>query len=171
VEKMFGKEKVDLEWSLKSAKKNKEEMMASYLRMKRSDRIPLAVNDLEHATRSGYHGAASDSVLEASTTWGEDMDRCFGERVVGERAEVIEQESRVLLSVWHGTDDHDVPIAAGDYLAERLRPTSYHRIDGESHTLIRRSWPAILREAVENGSRGGGGHSLDDGVSMNEGKL
>ena len=150
---MYGTETVDLENALKSAKVNKERMMESYLNMKNKDRVSMAVSDLEHATVSGYHGAASDSVLEASPTWGKEMDQYFEaeEKAGGKKKKEKKKESQVRLSLWHGTEDHDVPIVAGDYLAKMLQPTVYHRIDNESHTLIRRNWCNILKEVVEYG--------------------
>ena len=51
--------------------------------------------------------------------------------------------------VWHGTDDSDVPLSAGQFLAANI--ASVHEaefIDGESHTLIRRHWESILQRTI-----------------------
>jgi pimeloyl-ACP methyl ester carboxylesterase len=106
VQTMYGTDRVSMETALKSAKVNKERMMESYLNMKNKDRVSMAVSDLEHATLSGYHGAASDSVLEASTTWGKEMDQYFeGEFEAEEKVEKKKkkQESSPSLAVaWNG---------------------------------------------------------------------
>ena len=53
----------------------------------------------------------------------------------------------------HGDEDHDVPVAAGRWLAERIgkssgAPCTAEFVEGESHTLIRRNWLRILESVV-----------------------
>jgi pimeloyl-ACP methyl ester carboxylesterase len=147
---MYGKEDVTLEYSLKNAEKNCTAMIESYQSMSKPDRIEIAMADIQHAIKNGLHGAASDSVLEAAPSWGFDLS---GLNKIGP-----------ILSIWHGTDDHDVPIEAGNYLIENLlgdgninSDNRTHIIEGENHTLIRRHWQSILTEAVTLGNKYGEG--------------
>ena len=49
--------------------------------------------------------------------------------------------------MWHGLNDHERPIQAGQYLSVKTGGT-LHAIDGENHTLIRRKWVEILTEVI-----------------------
>jgi len=140
MEKMFGAE-VTPEWALRRAEANAKEMAEGYQKMSKKDRIEIAMADIEEATKQGFEGPASDTILEASPSWGFELGQ-YG----------------IPMKLWHGTEDHDVPVAAGRYMAEHLLGTSegnaFNCIEGESHTLIRRHWETILKETI-TASKGG----------------
>ena len=132
IEKMYGVGQVSLEWALERAEANAKSMRESYARIGREDKRAMAELDLATAVAQGFHGAASDSVLEARD-WGFNLGTA----------------GKVLL--WHGEDDADVPIAAGRFLSEA---TDGHleAIPGENHTLIRRHFQRILEAVCDAGA-------------------
>ena len=141
VQQVYGVETVTLENARQMAEKNCSEMSNSYASMSKPDRVDIALADIQHATKQGYVGAASDSVLEASESWGFEFEG------LGKRTAV---------SIWHGTDDQDVPLEAGQYLMDRIGgggSGKCHILEGENHTLIRRHWESILTEAVALGDQ------------------
>ena len=111
---------------------NAKAMRASYLQISNKDKQAMALADIDTAVAEGFHGAASDSVLEASSDWG--FDFAVARNVF----------------LWHGEDDRDVPFRAGQYLAEKTRGV-LTAIEGENHTLIRRHWVDILTTVIEGG--------------------
>jgi len=135
VETIFGTAHVDFEVALARATENAKAFRESYSAISNAEKRALALDDIETATAQGVDGAASDSVLEASASWGFALE------------EVV-----VPVHLWHGTADTDVPHAAGVFLAEALArgnvPLETHFIEGENHTLIRRHWLHILRTVV-----------------------
>jgi len=135
VEAMFGTAHVDFQLAVARATENAKAFRERYSAMSNAEKRALALEDIETATAQGVDGAASDSVLEASTSWG------FALEEVG-----------VPVHLWHGTADTDVPHAAGVFLAEALAkgkaPLETHFIEGENHTLIRRHWLHILQTVV-----------------------
>ena len=120
---------VTIEWALTRAEANAESMRASYLQISNPEKKEMALSDLQTAVSEGYHGAASDAVLEASTDWGFDLS---GARSV---------------FLWHGDNDKDVPMRAGEYLSEKTGGV-LKAVEGENHTLIRRRWVEILRTVI-----------------------
>ena len=92
----------------------------------------MALADIDTAICQGYHGAATDSLLETSRDWGFDFT---GARNV---------------FLWHGEDDRDVPFRAGKFLADKTGGV-LTAIAGENHTLIRRHWVEILTTVIEGG--------------------
>ena len=152
-QRMYGASEVTMEHALSKAEENYQAMVASYQTMKKRDRVPIALADINHAILNGFEGAASDSVLEASESWGFELE------------DIKTNEDKPTLNIWHGSEDHDVPIEAGTYMIEQLMGSdrgngSKHRchiIEGENHTLIRRHWESILLEAVAGGGSGGEG--------------
>jgi len=131
---MYGQDQVTLEYALERAKINEANMIQSYKSMSKPERVDIALADITHSTKYGLLGAASDSVLEASIDWGYDLNDV--------------KVNNISLQLWHGTEDHDVPISAGDYMSSTLGG-KFTRIEGESHTLIRRHWQTILSDTVE----------------------
>ena len=136
VQKMYGvgsEDGVTIEWALSRAQANAEDMSNSYSQISKEPKRSIALADLDTAVAGGYNGAASGSVLEASGDWGFDI------------ASANVGGGKVFL--WHGLNDHDVPIQAGQYLSVKTGGT-LHAIDGENHTLIRRKWVEILTEVI-----------------------
>tara|TARA_B100000780_G_C21029237_1_gene412637 strand:+ start:142 stop:1041 length:900 start_codon:yes stop_codon:yes gene_type:complete len=134
---MYGTENVDLEYATTKAKLNYQNMIQSYKNMSKPERVEIAVADINHAIKNGYHGAASDACLESAVSWGFDLEK-----------DIKMDVSCCPITVWHGTDDHDVPIVAGDYMSEMLGG-KYVKLEGENHTLIRRHWLNILKSTIE----------------------
>jgi pimeloyl-ACP methyl ester carboxylesterase len=136
--RMYGASEVTLDYALEKAEDKAAEMREGYERMEKENRRIMALADLDAAVARGFHGAASDAVLESSQSWGFEL-----ESLRGSGASVL---------LWHGVDDEDVPLPAGQYLAEKTggRLTE---LSGENHTLIRRHWQQILERVVEVGGR------------------
>jgi len=140
VAKTYGIEyPVTLEKSIVRSIENEAHMRAGYEAMgihrSGEDRRGVALADLNEAIRQGFEGAASDAVLESAEHWGFDLH--------------VSDSTKVLL--WHGSEDHDVPLKAGEYLAQNIGCTSegdFTVIEGESHSLIRRHWSSILDRLV-----------------------
>ena len=135
IERMYGVSKVNLEDARARARRNAESMRTAYLSIASEEKQHLAIADLDTAIAQGVEGAASDSVLEASASWGFDLSTVA-----------------VPIRVWHGTADRDVPVEAGHYLADALSrsdaPVDSHFVEDETHTLIRRRWQDILTKVV-----------------------
>ena len=55
------------------------------------------------------------------------------------------EDIKVPAQIWHGTHDHNVPFAHGQYLAERIRGSTLHRCEGEGHLLAVDRTTEILR--------------------------
>lgn len=140
IESMYGAAHVDERHARTRAMENAQRYRESYLGISNAEKRALALEDIDTATAQGLEGAASDSVLEASSSWGFDLGSV-----------------RVPVHIWHGTTDEDVPHAAAIFLAAELgrdsaAPTTRF-IEGENHTLIRRHWKAILT-AIVGAARG-----------------
>lgn len=107
-----------------------------------SDRVLLnadagekVVAGWREAVRLGVHGPLSDALIYA---------RHWGFALEGIRGAV---------SVWHGTADTTVPVAAGRLLADRISGARAHILEGEGHfSLIFKHHPAILRELLDGGA-------------------
>lgn len=66
------------------------------------------------------------------------------------------------IEMWHGNQDHEVPLPASVFLQSLLnndtngqkdtenRSVPLHIIEGESHSLIRRHWSTILKTTIQN---------------------
>ena len=124
----------------------------SYDGMRNAERREIALRDLATATKQGLDGSASDTFLEGRS-WDVDIS------TDDSHPDGSDSPSRV--HVWHGGDDNDVPVEAGQYLATTLRvpPPQAHFIDGENHTLIRRHWQHILETLVRATGTNGVGDS------------
>ncbi len=104
-----------------------------------SDRVLLnadagekVVTGWREAVRGGVEGPVSDALVYA---------RHWGFPLEGIRGRV---------SVWHGTADTTVPVAAGRLYAARIPGARAHILEGEGHfSLIFKHHPAILRELLE----------------------
>jgi len=134
-ERLYGTAVVTHEHAVGLSRTNAKGMRLGYAAMSKPTRVEIAMADVDAATRQGYDGPASDSVLETGD-WG------FPLRM---------SEGMPPLRVWHGTEDYDVPVEAGRYLVAecfRERGDEYFEIEGESHTLIRRHWQGILEETI-----------------------
>jgi len=156
IEEMYGVPEVDVASALARATENSRAMRAAYRGIANGDKRELALACLDTATAQGLEGAASDSMLEASASWGFEMTQVVAP-----------------VFLWHGTDDKDVPLEAAHFLADTLAasPATVATVfcEGENHTLIRRRWKDILtqvvavaqgegeREGENAGSDGGGG--------------
>lgn len=105
---------------------------------KRPERQWMATKDLEEAMRQGIAQVVQDRFLER-TYWDFRLeDLCFP----------------VLL--WHGMDDNSVPPSVARHIAARLPKCKTTFLDGETHTMVRRQWGAILaalKDALQSGSR------------------
>lgn len=150
VEQMYGAPEVTLEYALQKAAENAASMRAGYHSMGNKERRDTALADVNNATATssgppvygGLHGAASDSVLEASASWSFKLES------------LRSRAASVLL--WHGSDDKDVPLRAGQHIAEKTGGQLVE-IAGENHTLIRRHWQAILQKTVDAATGGAAG--------------
>ena len=139
IQRLYGVSSVDLVSARARAARNAESMREAYSALP-SEKRRLALLDLDTSVTQGLEGAASDSVLEASKSWGFALHQV--------QAPVI---------LWHGTADKDVPLAAGQFLAQELgkgmaagsnTAMDVRFIDGETHSLIRRRWFEILSSVV-----------------------
>ena len=113
------------------------DMTAAYSGMKDVVRKEMALADVGAAVAQGFEGAGSDAVLEAAEGgWGFDLSAC-----------------RTPVLLWHGIDDSDVPVEAGEYLASTIGPSCTPCfVEGENHTMIRRRWQRSLEELVQAAS-------------------
>ena len=73
--------------------------------------------DFERAFSHGYTGWAADA-QKLATPWGFDL---------------ADVEAGVTL--WHGTDDRNTPLAMGRYLARTLAHATLHEVPGQGHLL------------------------------------
>lgn len=137
VKELYGVDVVDDATSLALCATNEAGLRESYAALKKEDRKAMALLDLDEATRQGLEGPAQDAVLETSE---------WGFRI---------QDIVTPVLLWHGVDDESVPIKVAKYLEQELvrAPLTATIIEGESHSLIRRHWRALLT-AVVAASRG-----------------
>jgi len=134
VEAMYGTRERTLATFAARTERAHANMRASYEGMKKADRREVALRDLEEAVRQGLDkGAAQDGLLE-SGEWGFDLNEI--------------DTGLVPTFLWHGKDDHNVPIAVGQYVADRIEGCNATFIPGENHSLLRRHWQPILERLV-----------------------
>lgn len=50
--------------------------------------------------------------------------------------EIYKQNPRVRIAIFHGTDDHDIPVRMGRALANEFPAISYHEIRGADHMTV-----------------------------------
>lgn len=135
LKKVYGvEESLTIETALDRSKSVYEKMRESYKSMSKPDRAQVALADLDHAVKQGLLGASQDCVLETNL-WDFDLAR-------------VEQP----LTLWHGREDSDVPVEAGEELFRMLTNSKNKQmriIDGENHTLIRRHWKPILETLIK----------------------
>ena len=132
VELMHGSSRLNQEDALRNATKAHDELAEGYGGMKKKDRAEIALADLAESVRQGIDsGPTQDGQLE-SAEWGVDLGAI-----------------KVPVLLWHGTDDKDVPVAVGRYLADKLATCESEIVEGENHTMIRRRWGAILTSIIE----------------------
>lgn len=74
-------------------------------------------DDFERALSRGYAGWASDAQKLASP-WGFDL-----------------ADVKASVTLWHGTDDRNTPLAMGRYLARTLAHATLHEVPGHGHLL------------------------------------
>ena len=117
-----------------AAEKMAEGLRHSYEAMSgRPDRHAMLMADLTEATRQGTKASAQDTLLER-TAW--DF-----------KLEDVNPQLRVLL--WQGEADEDVPPDVARHIESRLPNVEATFLEGESHSMIRRQWGAILAALVQ----------------------
>jgi pimeloyl-ACP methyl ester carboxylesterase len=102
----------------------------------REPKKSFLVSDLRRATAQGVAGAAVDCQLESSH-WAQSCKALAG------------LQPRLPCDVFHGTKDADVPLSAAEYLLETIPHARAHLVGQESHSMIRRRWPQLLKTAWE----------------------
>jgi len=57
------------------------------------------------------------------------------------------------VAIWHGNRDDEVPLAHGQWLADRITGSELHVLPNEGHASIGRRFPEILEDLVQRASR------------------
>jgi pimeloyl-ACP methyl ester carboxylesterase len=121
-----------LEQSLAATQLLEQSLRRAYRSLKPA-RQALAMQDLDEAIREGFEGPAQDGVLETNP-WGFDPSAAM----------------RHPLHMWHGGKDTDVSIEAAKFLRSKVQPHRATFIETETHSMIRRYWPRIIGELIED---------------------
>ena len=62
---------------------------------------------------------------------------------------LAKQKKKVLIDIFHGVQDEDVPLSAGQYLAAAIPHAKTFFVERENHSMVRRKWEDLLEAAKE----------------------